>query len=329
MRRRVALTGAAVVAGGSAAVLWSYVQFCAAAFDPLQGHRPFNRVDLTALRDMRGRSVPAERNPGVRVTPDFCTPAEEAALAAEVLPLIQAQGADMVPARFRPLYQRQMSHIPRAPEVNVVRLTGRFEGQPAGAAPWGYGDTFDEAALPPTVRTIARRIQSHPGFDLGPLRDVTVNCRHGAYFRLDPHLDPPGDGENVFILGLLSDTVLTFSPVGHPQQTEQTTIGERSWTREDIDCVSRRRGLLHFCGPARHAWYHGTRQGVATPASQPTLWDRLWGRDPSANAPPLMDWFGTPDAIVPRGTQRVSLVFAFRHPTPQLFPSSWLGGNQY
>jgi hypothetical protein len=31
-------------------------------------------------------------------------------------------------------------------------------------------------------------------------------------FKLDPHCDPASDGENVFIIGLLSDVVLTFTP---------------------------------------------------------------------------------------------------------------------
>lgn len=52
-----------------------------------------------------------------------------------------------------------------------------------------------------------------PGLQLGPLRDVTLNYRHSYFFRLDPHVDPALDGENVVIVGLDSDTVLTLCPL--------------------------------------------------------------------------------------------------------------------
>ncbi len=37
---------------------------------------------------------------------------------------------------------------------------------------------------------VAQRIRQLPGLQLGPLRDVTVNWRHGGFLRLDPHVDP-------------------------------------------------------------------------------------------------------------------------------------------
>lgn len=37
---------------------------------------------------------------------------------------------------------------------------------------------------------VAQRIRQLPGLRLGPLRDVTVNWRHGGFLRLDPHVDP-------------------------------------------------------------------------------------------------------------------------------------------
>jgi hypothetical protein len=81
-------------------------------------------------------------------------------------------------------------------------------------APWGYGASFDAAKLPAPFHAVAARLAACPDLGLGALRDVTVNARADGFFRLDPHLDPPSDGANVFILGLGSPTVLTLSPLG-------------------------------------------------------------------------------------------------------------------
>lgn len=56
-----------------------------------------------------------------------------------------------------------------------------------------------------------------------------------ASCRLDPHVDPLKDGGNIFILGLLSPTVLSLSPSipsMHPQQflhMPQKRVSEQSW----------------------------------------------------------------------------------------------------
>ncbi|PNH11031.1 hypothetical protein TSOC_002187, partial [Tetrabaena socialis] len=105
----------------------------------------------------------------------------------------------------------QMSYLPRPPPVNMLRVTGRPEHQQQ-TRPWGYGDTMDEAALPPAIRAAACRIRSLPGLRLGRLRDVTINYRHSSFLRLDPHVDPAADGENVFVLSVDAPAVLTLSP---------------------------------------------------------------------------------------------------------------------
>jgi hypothetical protein len=304
-------------------------QFLWARQDPLQGHRPFGPMEQRCLRDMRGGMVPPDQNPGVRLTPDLVTPEEERELVAVARDLVAARGVNMVPAEYLLAYQRQMAHLPHPPPVNVTRVTGRYEGQGAGAATWGYGDSFKVEALPTALQRVAARIQSHPDFRLGPLRDVTINRRQHGYFRLDPHVDPLGDGENVFVLGLASDTVLTLSPVGVPLERDPRAIETRSWSSSDIDCLLQRRSLLHLCGPARNLWTHGTRQGVPPEAPGVMTEARPRSQSGAAAAPLLSDWFGTPDTLVPREPERLSIVFAFRHPSPQLFPSSWLGGNQY
>jgi hypothetical protein len=69
--------------------------------------------------------------------------------------------------------------------------------------------------VPPVLRNLALRIESDANFGQlrkGSLRDITINYRDHSMFKLDPHCDPASDGENVFIIGLLSDVVLTFTP---------------------------------------------------------------------------------------------------------------------
>jgi hypothetical protein len=260
---------------------------------------------------------------------NFCSADEEKLLIQEIQHMMMTQGVNQIDERLAPIYQGQMAHIPNAPQVNMRRVTGRFERQPMGTAQWKYGDQFAPEGLPPMVRKIAERIQESKDFKLGPLRDVTMNYRHSSFFRLDPHVDPLGDGENVFILGLNSNAVLTLSPRGTYRRQDEVQIAKKSWTDADIDSLLPQRGLLMLCGPARNTWMHGMRQGVPVPPMKISWRDWLAGRDPSVGQPPLCDWWGRPDSIVHRNSVRYSVIFAFGHSEPQRFPSSWLGGNQY
>ena len=75
----------------------------------------------------------------------------------------------------------------------------------------------------------------------GAPRDITVNYRGNSFFRLDPHLDPKDDGQHVFVLGLLSDVVLTFvppegqPPAGVPRRSNAVEIARSSWTDKVTD----------------------------------------------------------------------------------------------
>ncbi len=44
-----------------------------------------------------------------------------------------------------------MSYLAQPPPVNMLRVTGRPE-HAQQKRPWGYGDTFDESALPPQIK---------------------------------------------------------------------------------------------------------------------------------------------------------------------------------
>eukprot|EP01012_Entosiphon_sulcatum_P011822 TRINITY_DN17318_c0_g1_i1.p2 TRINITY_DN17318_c0_g1~~TRINITY_DN17318_c0_g1_i1.p2 ORF type:complete len:345 (+),score=65.76 TRINITY_DN17318_c0_g1_i1:80-1114(+) len=309
--------------------------------DPVQGHRPFNTGDTERLRDMSGLPLPGQKNPGVRVTVDFCTPEEEQLLIQEAREMVRKYGKSHADPETAPLYELQMSHIPNAPPVNMMRVTGRPERKDQSIAPWKYGDEFDPSQLPPTISSMLERVQQSPDFKLGKPRDVTINYRHSGYFRLDPHTDPPADGENVFIIGLGSNTVLTVSPVtpngnGGPMADERL-VARLSWSRYDVDALSLRRSLLHICGPARNAWNHGIRQGIAfslpeehkKPAKKGKKKEQqvagngnaeLYSEDEFA---PVADWFGTPQTVVPRRPERFSVVFAFAHPSAGRWFGTW------
>jgi len=139
----------------------------------------------------------------------------------------------------------------------------------------------------------------------GPVRDITVNYRSHSFFRLDPHVDPAEDGNNVFILGLLSDVVLSFVPPdnvlspGFLRRTEAATIAENSWTDKDIDVLLQQRSLVHFCGDARWRWGHAIRGGLEV--------DENGKRT-------VVDWWGRQDFFIRRSPTRISVVVAFQDP---------------
>jgi hypothetical protein len=271
---------------------------------PPDGHRAFGAAESRFLAAMaRAPPYAHATNPGVRVLPDFLSPREAAAALAAVdeavLPrfglagehagdAVQLAGGD---AAYAALV---------LPRVNTARATGRAESARQTLAPWGYGDAFDARALPPALGALVARLAAAPGFALGAPRDVTVNVREAAFFKLDPHVDPAGDGATVFIVSLgPSPTVLTFSPPPAPGAPRRAPadVSLASWSDADIDALSLPRSAVAFSGAARWAWRHATRTGV--------LVDEPAG-------PVACDWFGSTDRLLPRRPgRRVSVVVAF------------------
>mmetsp|Transcript_28784 Transcript_28784/g.63427 ORF Transcript_28784/g.63427 Transcript_28784/m.63427 type:complete len:338 (-) Transcript_28784:496-1509(-) len=257
-------------------------------------------------------SVP---NPGVRVFEDFLSPKERKALLDEIGPLKMKYGINLINPVHAAIYKFQMGYLTPSPKVNMLRITGRPEAASQSLPPWRYGDHFDEKQLPPRLRQLTQRIRSIPGLRLGKLRDVTLNYRHSHFFRLDPHVDPELDGENVFILGLDSDTVLTLCPLRmwgvmqwldwlwgalsleDERQAMQRQTTWRSWTPWDLDVKLPAGTLVLMSGDARWKWTHGTRLGVQVPG-----------------LPGLHDWWGEPRSIVQRSPERHSVVLAFAKP---------------
>lgn len=248
-------------------------------------------------------------NPGVNAFPDFLSAQgdERKTLELELRDVIARYGASHVSAKDSSFIEKQMSHMNVRIPVNMRRATGRFEREDQEVCPWRHGDDFEIDALPPGIRKLGDKIStSFPS--LGPLRDVTVNARTHSFFRLDPHLDPPDDGSNIFILGLISDTVLTLSMVGPPLSTiaDQRFVSVESWQPgKDIDILAREGTLVHLSGDARTTWNHGIRLGLASNQILAQQNNDVQDKDL------LCDWFGSTTDLVPRASERISVVYAF------------------
>jgi len=277
----------------------------------LYQHRPFNEEDEAHIRRVSdGAPVAAAANPGLRVIPGFVAAKEMDEVASCARDLLDRYGRSHLRPRDKAFFESQMSHLTKSerPFMNAERVTGRFERPDQPLAPWGHGDEFDADALPAVLRKLAERARASP-LALGPLRDVTINRRRDGYFRLDPHLDPAADGRNVCIVGLLSDTVLTLSPVGPPDSTtcDQEAVSMRSWDPADVDVLASIGTLVHLSGKARMELHHGIRLGVSR--------RQLSEAGVDVDGDVLYDWWGALRYPIKRNRERISIVFAFGEPS--------------
>ena len=149
---------------------------------PATSRRPFARADSERLRHtVNGAFVLPQRNPGIRVHPDFVTEEE-----AGYMLTVCEDSAELYGYPYDGETRTHTISVDGNIEsssdlINNVRVTGRLERPdlPQRLPPWGYGDEFDEAALPSTLASLAARIRWFNPY-LGPLRDVTMN---GALIR--------------------------------------------------------------------------------------------------------------------------------------------------
>ncbi|GLC36901.1 hypothetical protein PLESTM_000516300 [Pleodorina starrii] len=312
-RRRllVGVLGLGTTATG-ATLLWAWPTYNSCP----SKHEPITAEQCSLIRHVPdGHPVNPARNPGARVFPRFLENTEP--LLKELQPIKKEYGINLIEPVHAAIYRWQMSYLPRPPPVNMLRVTGRPE-HAQQRRPWGYGDTLDESALPPEIKAAADRIRALPGLRLGRLRDVTINWRHSSFLRLDPHLDPATDGENIFVLSVDAPAVLTLSPHNwyrlsrwlsmltlEDEREQVRREAERSWTSYDIDVLVPPGALLHLSGDARWKWTHGTRLGV--PAAPGAGEEGERGRA-------LLHWFGRPDALFGPTPERHSVVFAFAAP---------------
>jgi len=259
---------------------------------PQSQYRPVSEYDTSSLRDMLGLEVNSSRNPGIRIEPGFVSEAEEELLSQELRELATTYGYGFA------------SEGEEDPDVSW-RISGRDDSQGDRVfAPWGWGPQFDRTKLPPQLAKVAERIESHPGYPLGPLRDVTVNIRQSVDYQMEPHIDPPADGPNGFVLSLLSSAVITFSPVSalkvDPERAnDDEEYAQHSFTDEDIDCLVPRRAMYHMSGSARYQWTHAMRPPVTNMAEE--------GLE-------AFDRFGTWEKVLRRQKDRAAVIFAFADP---------------
>lgn len=237
----------------------------AAALERVGGHRPYLRRDSELCRWTRdGSFLMPKQNPGIRLEPDF--------VPDEAL-------GEVVHATY------------------AAYEAAQRDG--ADASPWGHGEALRMEALPPPVAQLARRIAGCGAFDVGPLRDLTIEGRDRSLFHHEPRVLPAEDGANVFVVSLLSSVVTTFTPAaaelevrGLARRTSLLEVGERSWSDGDIDVLLQPRTLMHLTADARHTWMHGIRPGVGV---DETVCDR----------------WGAADYLLLRGERRFAVWFSF------------------
>jgi hypothetical protein len=158
-----------------------------------RGLRAFARRDAERLRHVGvGNFVLPAANPGVRIEPAFVTEEEASALVAAAREAARAYGFDYDGDKRAYMVNPASGAIENTAQwVNNTRVTGRLEKPTEQTLPpWSYGSAFDEAQLPPCLGALAAKIRGCRGYDVGKLRDVTLNLRHHSFFQLDPHLDP-------------------------------------------------------------------------------------------------------------------------------------------
>jgi len=259
----------------------------------------FAPVDLSRMRRVNGNSLSASGNPGISVETQACSVEESMAILRELKFLLKSPFATPLAGTATELISMEKGgQVASKRKVEAgTRVTGRPESATMRAAPWGYGDTCQVTALPPAIRRFVEKLTSSGRYDLGPIRDVTINRRVGGFFQLDPHLDPTEDGPNVFTLNLLSDVVLSFVPCNpsSPRRTDPAEIALKSWTDDDIDVLLKHRDLLHFKDDARYTWMHAIRAGVEV--------------GPPVNQ--ICDWWGDLSYLNRREKERISMVLAF------------------
>lgn len=294
-------------AGQEAAARWQVLP------QPASRYRALRDGDEAALLDMAGGRVPAARNPGVRMEPDFISEAEELSLVREMEAAAcdfgygyACEEEDDDDELDGGLLGLEEDEEEEDDEEEVLRMSGRGEGQPEELlAPWGYGSSFDYGRLPPTLAEVVERIAGLPGYRLGPLRDVTVNLRRSVDYQMAPHIDPPTDGPNTFVLSLQSEAVITFSPVqalevDAMRANDAASYSVQSYTDDDLDCLVGRRSLYHMSGDARYLWTHGIRPPLI--------------RDVTEEGFEAYDRWGTWDNGRRRCQRRIAIVLAFADP---------------
>ena len=304
--------------------------------------RPFNNVDCNSCRKMNGNTMTAnDFNHGIRVEQSFISDEQVRDLLVEVDELKKVYGfksQDTLYLNSTDVNNNVESKNEKKSNLAVdsYRITGRSESKHQNQAPWKYAEEFELNKVPNSLRSIAQKITESSIFRFSdesklsnglrlPLRDITINFRSNSMFRLDPHVDPLLDGSNVFILNLLTDSVVTFTPdlttsysnnskrlskTPLKIRTDEAAISLKSWTDDDIDAFVKPKDLLHFSGDARYLWKHAIRTGIEVSLEQPQQ-QSATNSDKKELVYKVCDWWGDLNHLSIRNSDRISIVFAF------------------
>lgn len=259
-----------------------------------EGHRSPWPKDSRYLKSVRGHTITKRNNPGIRIESKFLSANEGESLFEELKALMQEKGFNQINDDLKEKFINEQAYLSSAPEPNHLRLTGRPELTHQPVADWGYASDFDRSKLPPNLLKCLEKVEKTRGFKLGKIRDITINYRKDGWHRIDPHIDPLKDGPNNFVISLGSDSVLTLVPPSGAYSKNQAHISEHSFTERDIDILNEKNSLLFMYGNARFRCPHGIRNGVRHPETGE-----------------ICDWFGSRDNLIPRGSERISVVLAF------------------
>jgi len=266
--------------------------------DEAQKHRPATEEDADVVVRVGGERLGIEEvdSLGVRVQRDALSEMQEQLLQMEASELIKLYG-------FSPPVDSSVDQQGKVLEsknhANATRVTGRPEGD-APVAPWGFGDQFRMESVPDALRFVVEEILDSPKWAVGKPRHLTINRRENSFFKLEPQLDPVGDGECVFIVCLLSNSVITLCPPGEFDRRRPAEISLESWTDQDVDVLMRRRSMLLLSGMSRNIWRHGIRKGVQVETETDGNKDLA-----------VCDWWGKKQNLVRRSPQMLSITLAF------------------
>eukprot|EP01083_Nonionella_stella_P257920 882280_1 len=349
-------------------------------------HRPFTPSDMYHIRTMDGSTPGIMHNPGIRIESDFLTPQEQERLRFESKMMLSLYGYSTIPFWTRPNWNKQISGLLSQTRVNAIKVTGRdqnkalkeipmtdhakslreeqeaaiiktkpYETNEQRPAPWKSAHSFEYSALPKIYQDLVEKIKQLPDYKLGTVRDFSIDYREDRYFKFDPHVTPGLDGENVFMIALESDGVITLVPPEKEvyRRASMDDIARFSYTDKDLDILHRRGDLLCLSDTARTKYNWSIRLGIdgntkglkhllkkkyvskdvqnEEEQSEDSYWmtesDDLYGsvivgnEDVVQNMPQdedeyiLCDWWGTSKQIIPRNKDKVIITITFGRPT--------------
>eukprot|EP00494_Astrolonche_serrata_P029446 UN29713 len=146
-----------------------------------QGHREINDNDCRFIKNMRGKIIDTENNPGLRLRENFLRSEWMDDILLDCRSLLKMNGSDYIPEHMYDSYQNQLKDLSPYTEVNTCRVSGKPQQGSAKCAPWQYGFNLDKSKVPRSIKNIATEIQNSKDFRVGELTDVTIERREKGF----------------------------------------------------------------------------------------------------------------------------------------------------